>query len=76
MAPRGMRYTSGAGDTLVATFLHHYFSLGDPVTALQHAVLLAGWKVGGTPDRVDALTSSRMSELRATHGLPSVTRLR
>jgi sugar/nucleoside kinase (ribokinase family) len=75
-APRGVRYTSGAGDALVGAFVHHYFGLGDPVTALQHAVLLAGWKVGGLPDHTDALSPVRMSELSATHGLPSVTRLR
>jgi sugar/nucleoside kinase (ribokinase family) len=75
-APRGVRYTSGAGDALVGAFVHHYFSLGDPVAALRHAVLLAGWKVGGLPDRVDALTAAKVSELSETHGLPPVTRLR
>jgi acarbose 7IV-phosphotransferase len=48
--PRGLRYTSGAGDTLLASFVHHRLATGDPVQAVRRAVLTAGWKVGGGPD--------------------------
>jgi acarbose 7IV-phosphotransferase len=48
--PRGLRYTSGAGDTLLASFVHHHLASGDPVHAARRAVLTAGWKVGGGPD--------------------------
>jgi acarbose 7IV-phosphotransferase len=74
--PRGVRYTSGAGDTLLASFVHYLVALGDPVPAARHAVLAAGWKVGGNPDEEFGLSGNRLTELAAVHGLPEVTRLR
>ncbi|MCG8919046.1 carbohydrate kinase family protein [Actinokineospora sp. PR83] len=74
-APRGVRYTSGAGDTLVGAFAHHYAASGDPVDALRHAVLTAGWAVGGGPDEPRHPDAARLARLRARHGLPPVRRL-
>ncbi|WP_158885527.1 carbohydrate kinase family protein [Amycolatopsis anabasis] len=70
--PRGVRYTSGAGDTLLGSFTHHYFALGDPVAAVRHAVLTAGWKVGGTPDDDPGVPADELRDLRTRHGLPEV----
>jgi acarbose 7IV-phosphotransferase len=72
VAPRGVRYTSGAGDSLLGSFVHHYLCLGDPVVAARHAVLIAGWRVGRSPDDPDDLPAA-MAELT---GLPKVSRLR
>jgi sugar/nucleoside kinase (ribokinase family) len=66
-----VRYLSGAGDTLLAGFVHHYVR-SDPVTAARSAVLAAGWKVGGHPDEEFALTAAELAGL----GLPKVARLR
>lgn len=76
MTPRGVRYTSGAGDTLLASFVHHYFTHGDPVTATRQAVLTAGWKVGGNPDDEPGVPSRQLHEICADEGLPRVVRLR
>jgi sugar/nucleoside kinase (ribokinase family) len=61
--PRGVRYASGAGDTLLGAFTHHYVALGDPVAAARSAVLCAGWKVGGTPDEEPGITHQRLAAL-------------
>ncbi|MBP2320004.1 sugar/nucleoside kinase (ribokinase family) [Kibdelosporangium banguiense] len=76
VTPRGVRYTSGAGDTLLGSFVHHYLSLGDPVAAVRHAVLTAGWKVGRSPDDPDDLSSAVIAGLVEGHGLPEISRLR
>lgn len=75
LTPRGVTYTSGAGDTLLASFVHHYVTLGDPVAAAQHAVLTAGWKVGAHPDDEVGITSTDLRELRRLHGLPLAQRM-
>lgn len=62
-APRGVRYTSGAGDTLLAAFAHYYTVTGDPVTAVRHGCLAAGWKIGGDPDESPAITAKLLSTL-------------
>lgn len=72
--PRGVRYPSGAGDTLLASFVHH-LALGDPVAAARHAVLTAGWKVGGAPDEPPGVDADDLARLRARHGLPTAHRL-
>jgi acarbose 7IV-phosphotransferase len=74
--PRGVRYTSGAGDTLLAAFVHHHQALGDPVRAARYAVVAAGWKVGGTPDEEFGLSGAELAELAGSHGLPRARRLR
>jgi sugar/nucleoside kinase (ribokinase family) len=76
VAPRGVCYTSGAGDTLLGSFAHYYLALGDPVAAARYAVLAAGWKVGRSPDDPDDLSTAVLAGLAAGHGLPVVSRLR
>jgi len=74
--PRGVRYTSGAGDTLLAAFVHHHQVVGDAVRAARYAVLAAGWKVGGTPDEEFGLSGAKLAGLAGAHGLPRARRLR
>ncbi|HVV10791.1 carbohydrate kinase family protein [Amycolatopsis sp.] len=69
--PRGVRFVGGAGDTMLAAFVHYYFTLGDAVAAGRHAVLAAGWKVGGGPEEEAGVSA----ELSAHHALPAVIRL-
>jgi len=38
--------TVGAGDALFAAFTHHYARTGDPVAALETAVVFASYKIG------------------------------
>lgn len=75
IAPRGVSYTSGAGDTLLATFVHHHLQLDDPVRAARYAVLAAGWKVGSDPAEEPGIAAETLAAL-ARHGLPAVHRLR
>ncbi|WP_158224454.1 MULTISPECIES: carbohydrate kinase family protein [Amycolatopsis] len=72
VAPRGVRFQAGAGDTLLATFVHGYFRSGDPVAAIRRAVLAAGWKVGGTPDEEAGVPAVVLERLIAEGGLPGV----
>lgn len=74
-APRGVRYTSGAGDSLLGSFIHHQLTGGDPVAAARYAVLTAGWKVGGTPDEDAGVPVERLCHLVTGSGLPPATRL-
>ncbi|MBM7770662.1 sugar/nucleoside kinase (ribokinase family) [Actinokineospora baliensis] len=76
VTPRGVRYQSGAGDTLVGSFAHHYSSSGDAVAAVRAAVLSAGWAVGAEPGSVQAPDAVVQEELVAMVGLPAVRRLR
>lgn len=75
VAPRGVRYTSGAGDSLLGSFVHHRLALDDAVAAARHAVLTAGWKVGGTPDDDAGVPADQVHRLVRSAGLPPVTRL-
>lgn len=72
----GVRFVGGAGDTLLATFVHQYFDLGDPAAALRFAALAAGWFVGGGPDDEFDLSGDDLLELAVRHGLPAVERVR
>ncbi|TDV56456.1 carbohydrate kinase family protein [Actinophytocola oryzae] len=74
--PRGVRFVGGAGDTMLAAFVHQYFEHGDPVSALRHATLAAGWLVGGGPDYEFDLSAERLATLGARHGLPDARRER
>ena len=67
VAPRGVASTSGAGDALFASFLHGWLACGNPVTALEDAVLHAGWKVGDTFPGAVSLTEAELARLRAAH---------
>jgi len=73
---RGVRYVGGAGDTLLAAFLYHYFDHGDPVPALCSAALASGWMIGGGPDYEFDLTARQLAELGSRHGEPEVRRVR
>lgn len=74
--PRGVRYVSGAGDTLLGSFVHHYVASGDAVEAARHAVLTAGWFIGAPPELSSAVSAGQLATLRAEHGLPAISRLR
>jgi sugar/nucleoside kinase (ribokinase family) len=63
VAPRGVVSTSGAGDALFASFLHGWLVTGNPVDALQAAVLYAGWKVGDPVPGAAALTEQELTDL-------------
>lgn len=75
VTPRPVRYTSGAGDTLLATFTHHYASTGNPVDALRHGVLAAGWKVGARPEDDISDAGTALPHLIRSHGLPLASRV-
>jgi sugar/nucleoside kinase (ribokinase family) len=64
VAPRGVVSTVGAGDALFASFLHGWLATGNPVDALESAVLYAGWKVGDSAPYSVTLTEAQLSELR------------
>ncbi|WP_229694161.1 carbohydrate kinase family protein [Lentzea pudingi] len=74
-ASRLVRYTSGAGDTLLATFAHHYALTGDPIDALPHGCLAAGWKVGAGPDDDVRDAGTMLPHLVHSQGLPAVHRV-
>ena len=46
VAPRGVVNTVGAGDALLAGYVHGHLRGADPGAALAGAVVFAGWKVG------------------------------
>jgi sugar/nucleoside kinase (ribokinase family) len=76
VTPRGVRFVTGAGDTLLGSFVHHYVASGDVVDAARNAVLTAGWFVGASPERRSAVSAGRLAALRAEHGLPEISQLR
>ncbi|RKS79706.1 sugar/nucleoside kinase (ribokinase family) [Actinomadura pelletieri DSM 43383] len=65
--------TSGAGDALFGTFLAEWLRNGDPVAALQSAVLHAGWKIGHRLPATASLPTPRLTALRER--TPPPTRL-
>ena len=67
LAPRGVASTSGAGDALFASFLHSWLATRNPVSALQDAVLHAGWKLGDTFPGTTSLTEENLALLRRHH---------
>jgi acarbose 7IV-phosphotransferase len=66
-APRGVVNTSGAGDTLFASFLHGWLATGNPVSALQSAVLHAGWRIGDPAPGAGSLTEAELARLSQSH---------
>ncbi len=76
VAPRGVRFVCGAGDTMLAAFVDQYVEHGEHVTALRHAALAAGWLIGGGPDYEFDLSAEQLAELGARHGFPDVRRVR
>jgi acarbose 7IV-phosphotransferase len=67
LAPRGVVSTSGAGDALFASFLHGWLATGNPVSALEAAVLHTGWKIGDSLPSSSSLTEAELTELQARH---------
>jgi sugar/nucleoside kinase (ribokinase family) len=70
--PRGVRYTAGAGDTLMGAMVHHYVDSGNAVDAARHAVRTAGWCVG-LP--VKEMNHWRRADLDTIGALPNVRRI-
>jgi sugar/nucleoside kinase (ribokinase family) len=67
VAPRGVVSTAGAGDALFASFLHGWITTGNPIAALESAVLHAGWKVGDTFPGASSLTAAELADLAEIH---------
>jgi sugar/nucleoside kinase (ribokinase family) len=67
IAPRGVVNTSGAGDTLFASFLHGWLATGNPLASLQSAVLHAGWRIGDPVPGAGALTEEELARLSQAH---------
>lgn len=67
IAPRGVVSTAGAGDALFASFLHGWLATGNPVQALEAAVLHAGWKIGDSLPASSSLTETELAELQALY---------
>ncbi|MGH3246163.1 MAG: carbohydrate kinase family protein [Trebonia sp.] len=63
VASRGVVNTSGAGDTLFASFLHGWLATGNPVGALQSAVLHSGWRIGDPMPGAGSLTEAELARL-------------
>jgi sugar/nucleoside kinase (ribokinase family) len=67
VAPRGVVNTSGAGDTLFASFLHGWLATGNPLGSLQSAVLHAGWRIGDPMPGAGSLTEAELARLSQAH---------
>jgi acarbose 7IV-phosphotransferase len=67
VVPRGVVNTSGAGDTLFASFLHAWLATGNPVSSLQSAVLHAGWRIGDPMPGAGSLTEAELARLSQAH---------
>jgi sugar/nucleoside kinase (ribokinase family) len=72
VTPRGVVSTAGAGDALFASFLHGWLATGNPVDALQKAVLHAGWKVGDPLPGTATLTEAGLARLSEAHQVRTV----
>lgn len=70
VAPRGVANTTGAGDSLFASFLHAWLAEGNPAEALAQAVLYAGWKVGDRSPVDAQLAAGELAGLRERHPVP------
>lgn len=69
IAPRGVVNTTGAGDSLFASFLHAWLAEGNAADALAQAVVYAGWKIGD-PSPVEAqLDAAELAALRTRHSV-------
>ncbi|KAK1178054.1 carbohydrate kinase family protein [Streptomyces sp. NBS 14/10] len=67
VAPRPVCSTDGAGDALFAAFLHGWLASGEPVEALESAVIFAGWKVGAESAADGFLTEGELAALRCVY---------
>lgn len=73
VTPRPVRCTDGAGDALFASFLHGWLASGEPVEALESAVLFAGWKIGVDSASDGFVSGAELAALR--HVYPLRTRI-
>ena len=55
--------TVGAGDSLLASFLHVYLETKDPVFAMERAVLFAGYKIGSKGASEGFLTKKEFAKI-------------
>lgn len=62
-ATRPVVSTGGAGDALLAAFLHYFLLSGDPEVSLQHAVVFAGYKIGAASSGEGFLTHDQLEKL-------------
>jgi acarbose 7IV-phosphotransferase len=69
VTPRPVHSTDGAGDALFASFLHGWLAAGEPVEALESAVLFAGWKIGAESAAEGFLTAAELAALRRVYPL-------
>jgi sugar/nucleoside kinase (ribokinase family) len=69
VTPRGVVSTAGAGDTLFASFLHAWLATGNPLRAIERAVLHAGWAVGDSFPCAATLTGPQLDTLAAVCGV-------
>ena len=67
IAPRGVVNTAGAGDALFASFLHGWLATGNPVRALEAAILCAGWKIGDAFPATSSLSEAELAGLQALY---------
>ena len=72
VAPRGVVNTVGAGDALLAGYVHGHLAGADPGTALAGAVAFAGWKVGEDGAADGFLDAAGLAGLVARGGLRDV----
>ena len=67
VAPRGVVNTTGAGDSLFASFLHAWLAEGNAADALAQAVVYAGWKIGDPSPVESHLDAAQLTALRSRH---------
>lgn len=60
---REIKNTIGAGDALFSSFVHSYLKTGSPYTAIQKAVVFAGYKIGTAGAADGFLNSAELDEL-------------
>jgi sugar/nucleoside kinase (ribokinase family) len=71
-SPRGVVSTAGAGDTLFASFLHGWLATGNPVRAVERAVLYAGWAIGDSFPCAATLTGDQIDILEGVCAVRAV----
>ncbi len=64
--------TAGAGDTLFASFIHGWLATGNPVRAIERAVLYAGWAVGDSFPCGVILSAEELDLMEAACGVRAV----
>lgn len=65
VATRPVVHTGGAGDALLAAFLHGYLRTGDPLRSLRAAMVFASYKVGAAGSSAGFLDAAGLERLAA-----------